>query len=219
MTRLHRKTGLVPLCLALFICGCGREGFETIRNLNSSGERIICFGDSLTEGVGAGQREDYPSVLGRRLGLPVVNAGRRGDTTGNALARLASDVLKRNPRLVVVLLGGNDFLRQIPLSETRKNLEEIVRRIQAQSAMVVLVGMRLGLFADEYSPMFEEIAQRFGALYVPQVMKGILSNSKLKSDAIHPNGVGYRKIAERLAEKITPLLAEADRRRAADAPG
>jgi len=209
--------GLVPICLVLFLCGCGREAFDTVRNLNSLGETVICFGDSLTEGVGAGHGEDYPSVLALQLDLPVINAGRRGDTTAKALARLASDVLERNPRLVIVLLGGNDFLRQIPLAETRKNLDEIVQRIEAQGAMVVLGGMALGRFRDEYSPMFQEIAQRLGALYVPQVLKRILSDSTLKSDPIHPNGSGYYRIAERLAEKLRPLLAEADRRRAHDA--
>ena len=58
---------------------CGGENFDGIRNLRSSGETIFCFGDSLTEGVGAG--EDYPSVLSREIGYPVVNAGQRGDTT------------------------------------------------------------------------------------------------------------------------------------------
>ena len=212
-----KAAAFVPICLALLLFGCGREGLDDVRNLDSLGDTVVCFGDSLTEGVGAAPGEDYPSVLGRQLGLPVINAGRRGDTTGEALRRLESDVLERNPRLVVVLLGGNDLLRQIPLVETRQNLDEIVGRIQARGAMVVLAGMKLGLFADEYSPMFQEIAERSGALYVPQVLKGILSDSKLKSDPIHPNGTGYRRIAERLAEKIKPLLAKANRRRARDA--
>jgi len=210
----HHAAGFVPLCLALFLFGCGRESFDNVRNLGSLGDTVVCFGDSLTEGVGAPPGEDYPSLLGRQLGVPVINAGRRGDTTGQALGRLESDVLERNPRLVVVLLGGNDFLRQIPIVETRRNLDEIVGRIQAHGAMVVLAGMKLGLFTDEYSQIFQEIGERSGALYVPEVLKGILSDSKLKSDAIHPNGTGYRRLAERLAAKITPLLAWADRRRA-----
>ena len=74
-----------------------------------AGQTIICFGDSLTEGVGAESGEDYPSVLSRELGLPVINAGQRGDTTAEALARISDAVLSKNPRLVIVLLGGNDF--------------------------------------------------------------------------------------------------------------
>ncbi len=121
-------------------------------------------------------------------------------------------MLEQNPRLVIVLLGGNDFLRRVPLSKTRKNLEEIVRRIQGRGAMVVLAGVRLGLFTDEYGPLYEEIAEKHGALLIPKVLKGILSDPKLKSDSIHPNGAGYQLMAERILKQVRPLLEEADRR-------
>ncbi len=206
--RGFRSSGYVVLLTLLL--GCGGDSFSNVRNLASTNEAIICFGDSLTEGVGANPGDDYPSVLSRELVFPVVNRGRRGDTTAQALERL-SEVLDGNPRLVIVLLGGNDFLRQVPRGETRKNLAEVVQRIQAQGAMVAIVGIRLGIFRDEFSPIYEETAKQLGAYYIPQVMEGILSDPKLKSDPIHPNGAGYRLMAQRIAEKITPLLREADR--------
>jgi acyl-CoA thioesterase I len=209
--------GALLLLIGFFLSSCGGEGYDRIRNLRSTGQTIICFGDSLTEGVGTGQGEDYPSVLSQLITAPVVNAGHRGDTTEAALNRLARDVLDKNPRLVIVLLGGNDFLRQVPVSDTRKNLETIVQRIQERGAMVVITAMKLGLFTDEYGAIMENIAEQFGALLVPQVTKGILTDSKLKSDPIHPNGAGYRVIAERIAEKVRPLLERADRERGARA--
>jgi lysophospholipase L1-like esterase len=176
------------------------------------------LGDSLTKGVGAQMGEDYPSVLADRLGRPIVNAGHPGNTTADALMRL-QEVLNQNPRLVIVFLGGNDFLRQVPLQETQRNLEEMIGRIQNHGAMVAIVGMKLGLFTDEYGPLFESIAERLGALYIPQLLNGILTDSKLKSDAIHPNAAGYRLMAERMAKQIKPLLESADRRRGGAGPG
>lgn len=199
---------LILLCI---FSACGGDNFQSIRNLRSSGEAIICFGDSLTEGVGANPGEDYPAVLSRQIGFPVINAGRRGDTTEQALARLADEVLNRQPRLVIVLLGGNDFLRQLPRSASQKNLAAIVQRIQQAGSMVVIAGIKLGLFTDEFASIYEETAKEFGALYIPQVMKGILSDGNLHSDPIHPNGAGYRLIAERIAKRLKPLLHEADR--------
>ncbi|MGZ9156756.1 MAG: GDSL-type esterase/lipase family protein [Candidatus Binatia bacterium] len=203
-----RAAGYVFIVIASL--GCGGDSFDNVRNLRSTNEAIVCLGDSLTEGVGANGGEDYPAVLSRELAFPVRNHGRRGDTTALALARL-SEVLAGNPRLVIVLLGGNDFLRQVPRAETKKNLAEMVRRIQAQGAMVAIAGMRLGIFTDEYGPIYEETAKQFGAYYIPQVMQGILTDAKLKSDPIHPNGAGYRLMGQRIAEKIRPLLREADR--------
>jgi acyl-CoA thioesterase-1 len=205
--------GLYVLIPVTFLLACGGERFDSIRNVRSAGDTIICFGDSLTEGVGAELGEEYPTVLSRELGTRIVNAGQRGDTSARALERISDLIVNKNPRLVIVLLGGNDFLRQVPTEETRKNLKEIVRRIQEHGAMVAIAGMKLGFFTDEYGPIFQETAQEFGALYIPQVLKGILNDSKFKSDQIHPNGAGYRLIAERIAEKIKPLLQEADRLR------
>jgi acyl-CoA thioesterase I len=203
----------IPLALLLILCACSGERFDTIRNVGSAGETIICFGDSLTEGIGAEPGEEYPTILSRLLGIRVLNAGHRGDTTARALQRVRTSVVDKNPRLVILLLGGNDFLRQVPTRETRQNLKEIVRRIQAHGAMVAIAGIKLGFFTDEYGPIFEETAAEFGAIYIPQVMKGIFNDTKLRSDQIHPNSAGYRLIAERIAEKIKPLLIEADRLR------
>lgn len=206
-----RSVLAVWLVVTALLFSCERERLDNIRNIRSAGETIICFGDSLTEGVGAGSGQDYPAVLSRELGTPVINAGLRGDTTATALERISEAVLSKNPRLVIVLLGGNDFLRRMPRRDTRKNLEAIVRRIQEHGAIVVIAGMRLGLWSDEYAAVFAETAQQFGALYIPAVMKGILSDARLRSDPIHPNQEGYRLIAERIAGRIKPLLRESDR--------
>ena len=115
--------GLYVLIPITFLLACGGERFDSIRNVRSAGDTIICFGDSLTEGVGAELGEEYPTVLSRELGTRIVNAGQRGDTSARALERISDLIVNKNPRLVIVLLGGNDFLRQVPTEETRKNLK------------------------------------------------------------------------------------------------
>ena len=89
----RRIFGLSVILVLAVLSGCGGERFDSVRNLGSAGETIVCFGDSLTEGVGAGSGEDYPTVLSRELMMPVVNAGRRGDTTARALERISASVM------------------------------------------------------------------------------------------------------------------------------
>src|SRR5512142_926678 len=96
--------------------------YSKVRNLDSRGTAIIAFGDSLTAGFGASAGEDYPSKLSAIIGAPVVNAGVNGDTTEAALARIDAEVLARDPRIVIVGLGGNDFLRGVPIATTEANL-------------------------------------------------------------------------------------------------
>ena len=75
------------------------------------------FGDSLVEGVGATAGNTLPDQLGKSIGISILNYGVSGDTTRDGLARL-SPALKENPKVAIILLGGNDFLKKIPREET-----------------------------------------------------------------------------------------------------
>jgi len=185
----------------------------TAKNLDSRGANIIAFGDSLTAGYGAGSGEDYPSRLSAQINAPVINAGVSGDTTEAALARIEADVLTRDPRIVIVGLGGNDFLRQVPISTTEANLRAIVRRIQDAGAMVVLLGFDFPSFGPKYDDMYERVADEEGCLFVGDVLAGILRDPALKSDEIHPNARGYEKMAQRVAGPLAKLIRKAGGRR------
>ncbi len=184
--------------------------YSRVANLASHGTNIIAFGDSLTAGYGAGPGEDYPSRMAAILNRPVVNAGVSGDTTDMALARIDTDVLARDPRIVIVGLGGNDFLRGVPIATTEANLRAIVRKIEADGAMVVLIGYRFPSLNANYEDMYERVAKDEHCLLVSGVLKGIWTDPSLKSDEIHPNARGYQLVAERVAKPVAKLIRKAD---------
>lgn len=172
----------------------------------TAGERVVVFGDSLVEGVGASTGRDIVSLLSARVGVPIVNAGRSGDTTSSALARLDSAVLSRNPRIVIVVLGGNDVLRRVPHEDTFANLDAIVGRIRGRGAAVILVGLSVGVFTDAYGQGYEDLARRTSSGLVPDVLAGILGHPDLMADHIHPNDLGYRMMADRIEPALRDLL-------------
>lgn len=186
--------------------------FSKVKNLDSRGTNVIAFGDSLTAGYGAGPGEDYPSRLSETIGVKIVNAGVNGDTTASALARV-DDVLSDKPRIVLVGLGGNDFLQGLPIATTEENLRKIARRIQAAGAMVVLLGFHFPTLGANYGTMYEQLAKSEGCLLVPDLLAGILSDPNMKSDEVHPNARGYALMAERLAGPCRKLIAKADKKR------
>jgi acyl-CoA thioesterase I len=171
----------------------------------TSGQGIVVFGDSLVAGRGASAGQDFVSVLSRRLGTTIVNAGQSGDTTGAALARLERDVLALNPRIVVVLLGGNDYLRRVPITQTFSNLDSIVNQVRERGAAVVLVGVAVGLMSDPYREEYEALAERRSAGLVPDILDGIIGHASLMSDSIHPNARGYAMMADRLEPILRDL--------------
>ncbi|HKO55161.1 MAG TPA: arylesterase [Thermoanaerobaculia bacterium] len=184
--------------------------FSRVRNLGSHGTNIIAFGDSLTAGYGASPGEDWPSRLSSMIGKPVVNAGVNGDTTASALGRIDADVLARDPRIVIVGLGGNDFLSNTPLASTEANLREIVRRIQGAGAAVVLLEFRFPSFNADYESMYERVAKEERCGLIEGVLSGILTDASLKSDEIHPNAKGYALMAERIAGPMRKVIRKAD---------
>lgn len=173
----------------------------------TGGEAVVAFGDSLVAGQGATAGQDFVSELSRRVGVPIINAGRNGDTTGTALERLDQDVLSLNPRIVIVLLGGNDFLRGVPKEETFRNLTRILERIRERGSAVILVAVSVGLFTDEYGDRYEEIARQVKAGLVPDVLDDIMGHQDRMSDPIHPNDLGYRMMADRIEPALRDLVS------------
>ena len=165
-------------------------------------ETIICFGDSLTYGNGAGEGRDYPSQLSTMIGKPVVNAGVPGDTTARALKRLDSDVLSKSPDLVLITLGGNDLKNGVAKDLAFNNLRKIVESIQHAGAKVIIGGLRFPLQDRGFGRAYRQLAEDTGAVLIPDIYKDIMGNRKLMSDPIHPNGDGYKIMAERFREAI-----------------
>lgn len=193
---------IVALLAGWFFFFRGSPPIKNYPSPNTNGE-IIAFGDSLIEGVGATEGADLISLLGVELGLPIRNFGRSGDTTESALKRF-QEIFKEvsNPKVAIILLGGNDFLRKVPKEETFKNLGIIIDEFQKRGAIVLLLGIRGGVLNDSYEKEFEILQKTHQTALIPNVLKGLLGDSRYMYDSIHPNSAGYQKIAD----KILPTL-------------
>lgn len=177
---------------------------RTITNYPSQGSDIIAFGDSLVAGVGS-STGGFVDMLSKDLGVEVVNLGISGNTTKDALDRV--EVLKDyKPKLVMILLGGNDFLRKVPTEVTFANLDKIVRVVVNQGSVVVLLGVRSGVLSNRYDEEYEKLASKYGAVYVSDVLDGVFGRPNLMYDTIHPNDLGYRIIADRITPVIKKLI-------------
>ena len=203
----HRLPRLLFSCIILFplliTFGCAR--YE-VKNIDSIGSQIICFGNSITAGSGVSKKEAYPYLLSELLDYSVINAGRPGEASSDGLRRLDADVLIYQPRLVIIEFGGNDFLRKLPLSETIDNIRIMTEAIQANGAMVAIADVSSGIIMKNYRNSYKRLARQAGAIFIPNLLKGIITNASLKSDYIHPNAEGQRIIAERIYQAINPYL-------------
>ncbi len=177
----------------------------SIVNYPPKNTTVVAFGDSLTQGVGATKGNDYVSLLSQKIGREIINKGVSGNTTEQGLARI-DDVLAENPGTILVLFGGNDYLRKVPKEQTFENLRTIITKLQSSGSMVVLLGIRGGILTDQFESDFEKLAKETGSIYVSNVLEGIFGNSKLMSDAIHPNDAGYIIMTDKIYREIKDYL-------------
>jgi acyl-CoA thioesterase I len=188
---------LAWLCLPL--AGCSERA--KLERLPESAV-VLAFGDSLTFGTGANEDQSYPAHLEKLIGRRVVRAGVPGEITAQALARLPATLDEVQPRLLLLCIGGNDFLRRLDLRQAENNVRAMVKLAKDRGIGVVLIGTpEPGLMLSPPG-FYSVIAREFRVPYEAAVIRDVLKDENLKSDPIHPNARGYRVIAERLAAAL-----------------
>lgn len=180
---------------------------------------ILAFGDSLYAGYGLDRGQSLPDAIQARLrdagvNATIVNAGVSGDTSAAGRQRLAFvlDNLPRKPDLVMLGLGGNDVLRQIPATETRANMAAMVDDLARRGIPVLLTGMKappnLGPdYVTAFDAIWRDLAARHKDALYPFILDGVIGNPALmQGDRVHPNATGVARIADRLAPLVEQSL-------------
>lgn len=183
----------------------------------TAGQTIIFLGDSLTAGFGLETDQAFPALVAAALQAEgwqgkVVNAGVSGDTTAGGVQR-TSWVLRQNPDVLVVGLGGNDGLRGLDLAATEANLRSIVRKGKAAGAKVLLLGMLIPpnygpAYTESFAAMYPKIAKEEDVTLLPFLLEGVAGDAVLnQADGIHPTIEGQKILARAVLAALRPLLA------------
>lgn len=178
---------------------------EKIMNMPPKNEKIVVFGDSLVEGIGATTGHDLVSLIAQRTGREVINYGKSGNTTRDALERV-SHAMTEEAGVVIIILGGNDVLKRIPKEETFQNLEHTIDSFHKNGSVVILVGVRSGVVGDGRGDDYRNLAKRKKAIYVSDILQDVFGRREYMFDAVHPNDAGYAVIADRLVPIVADLF-------------
>ena len=204
-----KKLALV-LMLPFLLWGCGGYKISADRPTTKN---IVVLGDSITAGYGVEMGERYTQLLQFRLRSDryvIKNLGVTGDTTAQGLARI-EEVIAAEPEIVIVALGGNDFIQGKPLTEVAANLREIIKQVQTTKADVLLVGViappTRGLgYSLEAKKMFKEVAEDMNVVLMPNFLKGILLDQRYMLDQVHPNAAGHQILSDNMWEYLQPMV-------------
>lgn len=178
---------------------------------------IVAYGDSLTAGYQLPPNEAFPVQLEKALrekghDVRVVNAGVSGDTAAEGLARF-DWTMPKDADAIILELGANDSLRGIPIDETTKSLDSILKRAQEKKLEILIAGMEAPRnwgadYVTDFRAMYESLSQKYNTLLYPFFLEGVALDPSLNlGDGMHPTGEGVAKIVERILPKVEELIA------------
>jgi len=179
---------------------------------------IVFYGNSLTAGYGVSPSEAFPAIIQKKidsLGLPyqVINAGVSGETSSGGKTRI--DWILREPVDIFILeLGANDGLRGTPLSETKKNLQEIIDKVKAKypDTKLIFAGMEIPpnmgqAYTTEFRNIYTDLAAKNKMTLIPFLLEGVGGEPELnQADGIHPTAKGHLIVAENVWKQLEKLL-------------
>ena len=177
---------------------------------------LVCFGDSITAGLGLQSGQTYPDALQRDLDsrhyrYKVENHGTSGATSKDAVAGLRS-ILALHPDVVIVEFGGNDGLRGLPPDQTRRNLDTVLTGLEAAHIKILLAGITLPPnygrdYIQQFEQVFQDLAAKHHTAFVPMIYKDLVNvPGTIQPDGIHPTTKGSEIVAKTLLPALTPLL-------------
>ncbi len=186
---------------------------------------IAALGDSLTQGYGLAPEDGFVPQLQAWLAsqgqtVTVQNAGVSGDTSAGGLSRL-DWTLAPEVQALIVTLGGNDMLRGIDPTQTRANLDAILKSTAAKHIPVLLIGMQApGNFGPDYKTQFDaiypDLAAQYKVLLAPGFFAPLLAlnpdpnamTKYLQPDGLHPTAEGVKIIVAGIGPQVLDLLKE-----------
>lgn len=179
---------------------------------------ILFFGDSITAGYGIDSEDAFPAIIqskldSNNLNYRSVNAGLSGETSAGGVRRVEW-VLQQRVDIFVLELGGNDGLRGLDPSDTKRNLQKIIDIVQGKNPeiRIILAGMEappnMGQdYTNAFRQVYSELAKENELIFIPFILEGVAGNPELNlPDGIHPTEEGHQIVAELVWGTLRPLL-------------
>ena len=168
-------------------------------------------------GYGLSNDNSLPVVLQRNLdvkgyNVKIINASVSGSTSSGGLNRADWTLTEPDIDLIILCLGGNDMLRGIQPTETKSNLEKIIKKAQDKNIEIILAGMIAPTshgfnYKKNFDKIFPDLAKKFKIRLIPFLLEGVAMKPEFNlSDGIHPNAKGTLIISRTLEEIIIKTL-------------
>jgi acyl-CoA thioesterase-1 len=184
---------------------------------SASGRTVLVMGDSLSAAYGLAPEQGWVALTATKMRAShpewkVVNASVSGETTAGGASRIAAELERHSPDIVVIELGANDGLRGLALEQTRANLERMVVAARAAGAKVLLLGMRIppnygSRYTEGFARNYTELADEHDAALLPFLLEPIATDrDAFQADNLHPVAAAQPRLRDHVWTALEPLL-------------
>ena len=181
--------------------------------------KLLCLGDSLTEGYDIEPNHCWVTLLKEREGLDVTNAGISGDMTAGMLARLPLALDKKEYTHVFIMGGTNDVEFGLSPNHIISNIKAIMRQLRYMGIQYTIGipipfdcksstltrfeyvsdGFVFSKRIDEYCDELRSFLEGDEADYIDlrdcfRDGTGQISSALFLEDGVHPNEKGHNLI-------------------------
>ena len=175
--------------------------------------KVLVMGDSLSAAHGLRTEQGWVALAdAKSTRYHFHNASISGETSAGGRSRIADEVTRAQPDIVIIELGANDGLRGLPLTQLGDNLGAMIGTARKAGARVLLVGLQLppnfGRYADEFQRSYLLISQRLGTGLVPHFLAPLGTQRKwFQADNLHPVAAAQPLLADQMLQALDALPA------------
>lgn len=185
--------------------------------------KIVCMGDSLTEGYGIEKMYRWSDLLSHDMNIEIINSGISGDTTGGMLARFQGMVIDNKPSHVIIMGGTNDLSLNLSDEQIISNILAMTRYARYNN-IVSIIGIPTMMYpTDSFvngSIFLDQVSLRTRLEVYRNKLKRFVNEDELffidfsvnmtpdlfLEDGLHPNEAGHKVMMENAKIRIKEIL-------------
>lgn len=203
-TFIRRASGavLVGLLGALVILELPHRTLPVIAGPTE--DHLVVIGDSISAGLDPSV-PPWTIVFEQKTGVPVKNLSRVGATTTDGVG-LAAGISDKD-QLVLIEIGGNDLIGDLPTASFNNRLEATLKKVSARNRTVLMFELPLLPHKIGYGQIQRRLARKYNVWLIPKrYLVRVIRGSDATSDGLHLTVSGTRRMADLVAEVLSPVL-------------
>lgn len=195
------------------LMGCSMLGMLAAPDTLARELKVLVMGDSLSAAHGLRSEQGWVALAdAKSTRYDFHNASISGETSAGGRSRIADEVTRAQPDIVIIELGANDGLRGLPLTQLGDNLGAMIGVAHKAGARVLLVGLQLppnfGRYADEFQRSYLLISERLGTGLVPHFLAPLGTERKwFQADNLHPVAAAQPLLADQMLQALDSMPA------------